>query len=227
MFRQILRVQWSSIKVAMLPLVLAAFVLPLASVQGQVIGASSAFDRAASVLATSQAWLPFFPALAALVGIAVALGAWAWDQQGKHVYALTLPLTRQKYVLMKLAAGAALVAVPGAALWIGAVAATATVDIPSGLHAYPTAVAIRFGLASLLAYSAVFAMSAWSGRRAITAISVSAGLLLLSEIGLRVAGGTWAPELAMFSPTAWVLEVAGTMPGPFGVFTGNWAMIDV
>ena len=228
MFKKILLVQWSAMKLPLLPMVIAAFALPLASVQGRfLLSLGTPTDRAASALMVLQPWLPFYPALAVIVGVSIALGIWAWDLQGKHVYALTLPMTRRHYVLLKMAAGASLVILPGVALWIGAMAATASADVPSGLNVYPTAVAVRFGLASLLAYGATFALSAWSGRKALIVVSLVAGALVLADVGVVALSGTFAPELTGFSPTAWVLESLSRTPGPFGLFTGNWSMIDV
>lgn len=228
MFKTILSVQWNAMKLPLLPMVIASFALPLASVQGRFLFAGAPqSEQAASALTVLQPWLPFYPALAVIVGVATAMGIWAWDLQGKHVYALTLPMTRRHYVLLKMAVGASLVALPGAALWVGAVAATASVDVPSGLHAYPTAVAFRFGLASLLAYAAVFTLSAWSGRKAMVLVSVVGGALLLADVGVIAMASTFAPNLTGFSPTAWVLESLARTPGPLGLFTGNWSMIDV
>ncbi len=229
MFKQILFVQWKSMRLALLPLTLAAFALPLMSVQGTlaVPSSSGVLDPGGGVLVVLQSWLAFFPSLAALAGIACALSAWSWDNQTKHVYSLALPVSRQKYVLNKLGAGALLVAVPGVALWGGSLLGTAFLDLPTGLHAYPTAVAIRFLLASLIAYTTVFALSAWSGRSALVAISVLAGALLFADLGVTTIAATMAPELSGFSPTAWVLESMARIPGPFGIFSGNWALIDV
>ena len=120
MFRKIFELQWAALKLPLLVFTIGSFALPLASVQGQLaVGSASGWDQAATILTTMAMWLPFFPGLAALVGITVALGSWTWDQQGKHVYAYSLPLTRQRYVLLKMLAGAALLAVPSAALWDG------------------------------------------------------------------------------------------------------------
>lgn len=229
MFKQTIFVQWKALRLALLPLTLAAFALPLASVQGTIAVPDSqgALEQAAGVLMALQTWLAFYPALAAIVGVSMALGVWGWDSQAKHVYALSLPVSRQKYVLSKLGSGALLVALPVGALWIGSLLASISVDIPEGLHTYPTAIAFRFLLASMIAYAAVFALASWSGRTALVAVSIFAGGLLMSDLAVSAAAATFAPDMAGMSPTAWVLEAMFRIPGPLGAFSGNWALIDV
>ena len=229
MFKQTLRLHWKALRLALLPLTMAAFALPLASVQGTIAvpAREGAMAQAAGILNALQSWLLFYPALAAILGVSVALGVWAWDGQAKHVYALALPVTRQKYVLSKLGSGALLVGIPVVALWVGSMLASASVEIPSGLNTYPAAIAFRFLLASLIAYSTVFAVAAWSGRSALIGISLLAGGLLVSDLMVSAAAATFAPELAGVSPTAWVLESMYHLPGPIGAFSGNWALIDV
>lgn len=229
MFKQILFVQWKALRLPLLPLTLAAFALPLAAVQGTVAvpARAGALEQGAGILVALQSWLGFFPALAAIAGTAVAMGVWAWDGQAKHVYALSLPMTRQRYVLEKLGAGAVLLAIPVAALWFGSILATASMEVPYGLNTYATSVAFRFLLASAVAYAAVFALAAWSGRGAVVAVTVVGAALLVSDLAVSGAAATFAPGVAGFSPTAWLLEAMLNVPGPFGVFSGNWALIDV
>ena len=229
MFRQIVRTHWQGGRLALLPLIVAAFALPLAAVQGTLDFGSSAslHDQMGGVLFALQTWLPFFPALAALTGITMALTVWAPDHAGKHVYALSLPVSRRRYVLMKLGSGALLAVVPAAMMGLGALIATASIAIPTGLEAYPGLLAVRFLGASIIAYALTFALSAWSGRSAVATVAAIAGVLLVAEFATTGLASTVAPAMADFSPIAWVFESAIKIPGPFGVFAGNWAMIDV
>jgi len=229
MFVRIVLTHLRGARLALIALVAGAFALPLASVQGMLDFGSGA-SRAAQfsgVLTTIQQWLPFFPALAGLTGVALALTVWAPDHAGRHVYALSLPVTRRRYVLMKLGSGALLAVGPALALGIGAWLATASIAIPVGLQAYPAALALRFLAATSVAYAVTFALSAWSGRSAVAAVAAGAGVLLLAELATTGLAATLLPGLQGVSPLAWVFERAIHMPGPFGVFTGNWSMIDV
>jgi hypothetical protein len=108
---------------------------------------------------------------------------------------------------------------PSVSFWIGALLATAAIDLPDGLHAYPSALAVRFTLASLVAFSVFFAVSAGTARTA-GYILVVVGGLLAAQLLLTTAGGG-------FDPLAYVIDRLVSWPGPFEVFTGRWALIDV
>lgn len=168
---------------------------------------SSAFDMVRAV----EIWAPLFPILAALTGSAFALSAWAWDHNTHHVYAVALPIERWRYALLKMAAGAVTLVLTVLALFAGAVIATATTDLPSGLNAYPVSFAFRFLFASLIVYSIVFALAAGTVR---TTLRVTVVLVL----GVTI-GGFFALDV--------ILRVLATWPGPFVVFGGNWMLIDV
>jgi hypothetical protein len=128
--------------------------------------------------------------------------------------------------MLKMGAGAILTALPAMFLWAGSHFAVSSVTLPAGLQAYPNALALRFLMASLLAYAGVFALAAGTIRTAVTV--VSAGLLLL------VAGGTLntflASTLGTSAPADLIeslLSTIGSPHGPLGVFTGSWTLIDV
>jgi hypothetical protein len=229
MFLQMFRFHWHAARVALLPLTIAAFALPLASIQGnfRLETTAGAEFQTTAVVTSLQGWLPFFPGLAALVGVTLAMTAWASDHGGRHVYALALPVGRGRYIVLKMVAGALLAVPPFAALWLGAGLASTAVDIPAGLDTYVVPVALRFLLASLTAYAGVFALSAWSSRGAVAVVATAAGVLLAAELGTTALAHTVAPGLSTFSPLAWVIQAAIEVPGPLGVFTGNWSMIDV
>jgi len=229
-FKQLLFVHWKGVKIGLLPFVLAAFGLPLMAVQGITpnpeMGASSTI-QGAQMLYNLQVWVPFFPLLATLTGVTVALTAWNWDHRGEHVYPLSLPVARWQYVLMKMGAGAALLLIPFGAVWFGNLLATASLEIPEGLRAYPTAVAVRFLLTSLVMYALLFAMGAGTMR---TAVWIIVGFLVVT-----VAGGALAdflteaffPNFGSFNLMEWVVQKSLEWPGPFEVVTGSWMLIDV
>ncbi len=228
MVHPMLLVHWKQARLLLIPFVVAAFGLPLLLVQG--FGATAA-DQSVSLdayrmLAAYQVWLPYFPLLAGSIGAVIALTAWNWDHRYGHVYALSLPVARWEYAMLKMGAGAALVLLPAAGLWLGAHLASASVTLPEGLRAYPNHLAFRFFLASLVAYAVFFALA--SGTIRTTIWIVSAVLAVLLGAGLiDTALAYYVPALdntrLVFSLTGWLLRAGG----PLGVFTGNWALIDV
>ncbi len=227
MTRQILWLHWKAGRLALLPFVLAAFGLPLLVVQGWGPASNGAEAmRATGVVAAMGFWEPLFPALAALVGSVVALTAWSWDQQAGHVYALTLPLARWRYVLLKMGGGAALLLLPAAALLLGSLVATAAVDLPLGLRAYPLAVTFRFLAASTVAYALLFSMAAGSIR---TTLWVITGAIVFLVVGSAAADALTSMGVLPgdFSLPETVGRMLSAPAGPLHVFAGHWRLFDV
>src|SRR5207302_4981535 len=124
--------------------------------------------------------------LAAALGLLVAISTWAPDHRGRHVHALSLPLPRWRYVLLRFGSGATLLAAPIAAVTIGAVLATAVATLPPGLQGYPASLALRFALAVLVAYAMFFAVSAGTARTAGIILGVI-GAIIAVQIVASVA----------------------------------------
>lgn len=227
MYQPMLFVHWKQVRVALIPFMVAAFGLPLLTVQG--LGSSwggVASLEAYQIVREFQFWLPFFPLLAGAIGMTLALSSWNWDHQLNHVYALSLPLARWEYVMLKMGAGAALALLPAGAMWVGAHVATASVTLPEGLHAYPNQVALRFFLATLLSYALLFSMAAGTIK---TTVWVVTGVLAFLIFG-NVLNETLAYYFEYFTRVNMVEATFNwlvTAPGPFEVFTGNWSLIDV
>jgi hypothetical protein len=215
MYQPMLYIHWKQAQLPLLPFVVAAFALPLLSIQGlgSLMGVS-AFDNAYSDVAVML--LPLYPALAFLTGVGLALTAWNWDHQLNHVYALSLPIARWEYAMLKMGAGLVLALLPTVALWVGAHVASAAVALPEGLHAYPNQLAFRFFLAVLLSYALVFAMA--SG-------TVKTSLWVVSGAIAAFVAGVWVLET--FGLTDVASQYLWRAGGPFEVFTGSWALIDV
>jgi hypothetical protein len=227
MYQPMLFVHWKQVRLLLIPFVVAAFGLPLLAVQG--LGADATGGVSAEVyqiVAGYQLWLPLFPMLALAIGIVLALTAWNWDHRLGHVYALSLPVARWEYALLKMGAGIALGLVPTLAFWIGAHVAAASVTLPAGLNAYPNHLALRFFLAMLMAYAFFFALGAGTVKTTVWVVTGIFAALVASEVlgdvlVLYFSGleGLSFLELA----TDWLVERGG----PFEVFTGNWTLIDV
>lgn len=229
MYQPMLFIHWKQTRLLLLPFVLAAFGLPLMAIQG--LGPSTdgdSFATAYEAVAGLSLWLPLFPFLAAAIGVTLGITAWNWDHQLGHVYALSLPVARWEYAMLKMGAGMVLAAAPALALWIGAHVAAASVTLPAGLNAYPNQLALRFFLAIVLSYALLFAMAAGTIK---TTVWVASGVL-----GLFVFAGLLQEAIQLTFPTLgfdqigfvdlvadWLVRTGG----PLEVFNGNWALIDV
>jgi hypothetical protein len=217
MFRMIVYTHWKWSRMFLLPCAVIAFALPVLSVQwageGNII-----IDVIVLVEQLSEHSI-WYPLVAGAIGLIVALTAWREDHRGKHVYALSLPVPRWHYVLMRFAGGAVLVAVPVVALWLGALTATASVTIPEGLRAYPNALALRFALAAFVSYAAFFAISSGTERTAAYVLGGIGGFvalqLLLTSVGVDV------------NLLALLFRGMASAGGPLAIFTGRWMLIDV
>ena len=218
MFRAILFTQWKWARLPLLLGVVAAFGLPLAVVQP--LPALFAEDSGSSLaIEFMGSFGPVFPLLATLLGLVLAVSAWAADHAGRHVYALSLPLPRWQLVLYRLGAGLTLLALPLLALWFGALLATSTVDLPAGIRAYPSLLGLRFALAALVAYALFFSISAGTTR--------TAGVVLGTIVGLFLAQWVLALVDSDVNLLGTLVEVLFVWPGPLDIFSGRWMLIDV
>ena len=221
MFKTILMTQWKWSKAVLLGTVVAVFALPVISVR-QVTYMSDSPWLASLWLRNLADWGIWYGALAAALGLVMATCAWVSDHRGSHVYALSLPIERWRYVLLKYSAGALLILPAVLSLWIGSLVATGVVDLPAGLRAYPTALAIRFGLAAFIAYSIFFSISAATPRMAGIILATIGGVLATSL--LLGAAGAGEMGIDLFEGA---LNRVVNWPGPLSVFTDRWLLIDV
>lgn len=214
MFRAILMTQWKWSRLIILLATIAGFVLPLASLQS----ASTAFDAATFVTAM-QAWATGYALLAAMVGLLVALSAWQPDHAGRHVYALSLPVSRARYTALRFGAGSVFLAIPIVAVLIGCLVVAGIGAIPAGLHAYPLELTVRFALAAFVAYAIFFAIASSTPQAAGVVIGVIVAVLFTQY--LLTVGGS---KVDIIQPIGDFLFVR---PGLFSVFTGRWMLVDV
>jgi hypothetical protein len=221
MYRQVLKAQWLAARLPVVFVAVLAFALPLLTVTygGSLEGAPT--EQVAQWLYAAQQIGVLIPGLALLVGVLLGIGAWAPDQAGKHVYALSLPVPRSMYVLLRFAAGATLLGVPVVALGLGSVVALLAVTLPVGIHAYPFQLTLRFALASLVCYAIFFSISIATKRAALAVLGVICGVLLadlvVAALNLKSAA----------SVTGTVFYLLTTWPGPLAILMGRWALFDV
>ena len=218
MFRQILYTQWKWSGIGVVAVSIAAFALPILTVQEAGVPDPTWLD-ARQLLPAIEYWSRAYPALALGIGLLAGTMAWTNDHRGRHVYALTLPLPRWQYVLLRYGAGLVLLVAPVVLLWVGAMLAATMTVIPPGLHTYPHAVALRFALAVLLAYSLLFAISSATTRTAAYVITAVAGLFVI-----QILFGLSGSSTDLVSP---LFDRLVTLPGPFEIFGGRWMLIDV
>ena len=216
MFRMILLSQWKWSRLVVLAGTVAAFALPVLSLQAAG-GREPAVAR--ELLASLERWGMSYRLLAAALGLLVAVAAWSADHRGRHVYALSLPLPRWRYVLLRLAAGWVLLAPVVVAFAFGGLLATATATLPNGLHGYPLALTLRFALAMTLAYAVFFAISSSTTR---TAAVVLVTLSLVG--GAEVITAIMDVDLPVID---WIMDGFLAWQGPFALFGGRWVLVDV
>lgn len=218
MFRTMLFTQWTWARNLILVGTLAAFAIPIVSVHSGDLGSVDSFT-VRTYLLTLQGIGIAYPILAGVLGLILGVTAWGPDHQGRHVYALTRPLPRWQYALLRFTAGLVLLALPVFALWISALIASATVTLPVGLTTYPTALALRFALAALVAYAAFSAVAAGTSRTAAYVLSAIT-VVLVAQLALSMA----TTDIDIVSPVAAAVFI---WPGPLAVFSGRWMLIDV
>jgi len=218
MFRAVLYTQWKWSRLIVVLGTIAAFAIPLLSVQGAARADRGAL-QAQELLRSVQSWGSLYPLLATALGLLMAIAAWAPDHRGRHIHALTLPIERWRYVLLRFGAGFVLLAAPIAAVLLGAFLATLTATLPPGLQAYPLALAVRFACAVFVAYAVFFAVSAGTARTAGIILAAIAALILV-----QVVASMANIDLDLFGAAQTALLLG---PGPLGVFAGRWMLVDV
>ena len=219
MFMRLLDLSWESARVALYPLTVASFGLPLIAVQ------QFAVNPSVSGLSDMAPWLPLFPLLAVAVGFSLALLVWNWDHQGNHVYALSLPVSRWNWALQKMGTGVVLLALPSGAFLAGSLLATLTVTLPEGLHGYALDVSARFFFAALVAYSTLFAMASGTIRTALLVLGSVLSFFVVGQLALTILAEAFGWGQVFLVPA--VLEFMQAWPGPLHVFVGDWMLFDV
>jgi hypothetical protein len=220
MYRQVLIAQWIAARQTLLVFVVLAFAAPLTAVYFGTSGVGADMGQVRGWLAGAAKVGGLLPILALFIGVFFGIAAWAPDHLGKHVYALSLPLPRWQFVLLRFGAGGTLLAAPVAALGLGAALATVAVTLPSGIHAYPALLTTRFALAAFLCFSIFFAI-AIATRRAVLLVLTALGSILLGDLLLNTLSdpGFSVTELLFNGLTRW--------PGPLAILMGRWALFDV
>jgi hypothetical protein len=218
MFRQMLFVQWKYSRDLLAFFIVIGFAVPLMIlwfVLPQLHGASTR-----ELMEVGQAIGWFSLALAVLAGGTIAAQGYSADERGGHTYALSLPITRSRFLAVRAAAAFAILALPALGVWLGGALAAAQVALPATLRSYSGSLALRMLLAAWLAHSCMFALRYAAGRRAKMVLFVLCTSLVAVLIVAGVAPGT--RDLIARAGDSLV-----THPGPFGIFFGRWTLFDV
>lgn len=218
MLGQMLKIQWKAAWHLLTALSVAALALPIASVR---LGWRGDETHVPLYLSELQLWGFFYPALAAVTAMILAVVIWHSDRRGHHVYAMALPLPRWRYVLLRYGAGAVLLAPVVGAVWIGALVATLSIPLPPGLRTFPHLLAVKFALALLTCFAIAFAVAASSARTLGVTVRLT-GLFLAAHIAVLLL--TNRPQVNL---VVTVLQFLMSGPGPLSPLGGRWMLIDV
>jgi hypothetical protein len=212
MFRQILFTQWRWSAPLVTILAALCIALPLAAFNNLP-------EAPAAIIVRSVLWGFLYPALAALTGVLLGIGAWAADHRGQHVYAMSLPIPRWLYALLRYGAGILLILLLSLVVLAGASLAAAMIVLPPGLHSYPATVALRYAIGSILSFSLIFAIASGTSRTAGWILGAIAALV----VGEFLAG-RFATDWRILEPLA--VFLVGTN-GPLGMFAMPWLLVGV
>ncbi len=220
MFAAICRIQWKASALGVALLATLAFIIPLLTVQqaGFSAGDRRGWDLIVMLSAVETAGT-LFPILAVILGLTLSVGAWSADHQAEHVYALTLPVPRWHYVLLRFGAGLLLIAPVVAAVGLGCAVALGSFDLPAGLRSYGGAITLRFALAAAVSYAATFALAAGTKRTTAAVVGVLTAVIVLALV-LEAFGVSTAVAEG-------IMNAIFTRPGPFEVLVGPWSLIGV
>src|SRR5688500_1277174 len=177
MFKALMKVQWKWTRLAVLIATVVGFAIPVASVRLFMDDGPWRVSPGQIVRGMQQAGV-LYAFLAGFTGLCVGFLAWNADQKGRHVYALSLPVSRARYALMRFGAGALFLLLPALGVLIGCLVAVSVANIPAGMQAYPLQVAVRFMLSCFVAFAIFFAVAAASQRAAAIALMSLAGFVL-------------------------------------------------
>jgi hypothetical protein len=219
MYRALLRAQWPTTGPMLIIMTLLAFAAPFLQFTTGVVFNSAGDPGDAAMILTSQTSLaPLYPMLAWFLALLMAATTWGDDAQGKHIYALSLPVPRWYYLLLRLSTGLTYLVIPAIALGIAALITASQVTLPPGLHAYPGGLMVRFALASALGFTVLFALGSANERSLrIGSIVFIAGFAVLVILG--IAGFDDGIDGFFRAIMSW--------PSVVDAFAGRWILFDV
>lgn len=218
MFAQALVTQWKWMRALIIGLAVIGLLVPLVGL-GRGHGFNFASDDVRELLRHVESVGWFIGILAAFTGSFVAINTWTNDHAGQFIYAMSLPVPRWHYVLLRYGAGAALLVPVTIAVGIGVTLTLSLSTLPPSVQSYGSLLVVRFFLASLLVYTITFALSSPAPRIA-AFVGLALFALVLVGMSLEIAGQSSSMVDRFFAGLF-------SVNGPFGIFFGRWVIIDV
>jgi hypothetical protein len=210
MFRVILKQVWRDSRWMLLFLAACAVVVTQGAVRLAHVAPGT--DLYQSILVETQFWGLMMPVLAFFAALLLAIITWWPDRRGWWVYALTLPIERARYAMMRTAAGGVMLGGLALVFWIGAAVAAGQAVVPAGLHFYVGGIALRFALALLVCH-ALWTMLSLTGRPAAWTV---VGIVVIA-IGCELVG---------IHAVSWIFNALTGQWSPLHVLGGRWMLID-
>lgn len=220
MFKAILYQQWKWSRPALILAAVLTAVIPITMLRSQPIDASGQY-HIPTLYYHIEAASRYYQSLAFMLGLLMAVAAWQPDQQGKHVYALSLPVPRWRYVLLRFAAGAALCAAIATAAGLFGALASALAPLPPILHSYAVGLSVRLWLGAMVTFSIVFAVGSSTPRTVVRVLSV---LALVGGVELALV---WFGVMDRSLVLGDLMDMVVSPRGPLAVFASKWMLIDV
>lgn len=220
MFRAMLRAQWIWSRAMMLAFFAAGFALPVVSVpmaQRGVLGVLPA----SGLVQVGQIVGLLVAITVCVASVALVLQNWSADERGRHIYALSLPIERRRYLAYRLGGGFLLLAAIALVIWLGGMAASWLLELPDSLRAYPASLALRALMAAWLVHALAFLVRFGFGLRA---NRVLAGGVIVVAVILILPVESFPGRLQWISLGARALVQPG---GPLGILVSQWSFIDV
>lgn len=211
----VLREQLRRVGPMLIALTAIAAAMPVLSVR-MLLGKGIAADSML-VLSGAADMAGWFPLLAGLVGMTVGVSAWQSDQEGGHVYALSLPIPRWHYALVRLAAAFLLLGPALAAFTLSATVVAAAIELPPGLHSYPLPLVVRFCASTIIAFSFFFAIASGDKKSSAWGFIVLLSVIIMDVAYQTSSGLGYSPLFNLLLGTN----------SPASFFLGQWSLVDV
>jgi hypothetical protein len=218
MFRQMLYVQWKWSRDILLFFVVACFATPFVVTWLVVPVMGGATPR--QLVRVGESTGGALMVLSLLLGGSIAALGWIADARSSHVYALTLPIGRRRFLAFRALGASCLFLVPALATWLGGVILGSQLTLPDALDLHAATLAWRVLLAATLAHAVVFAFRYTTGERA-------RHYALAFLLGCGAVGISMLFFPGMRDDVSRILFALFRSPGPFGLLTSGWSLIDV
>jgi hypothetical protein len=220
MFRAVFYTQWKWTRPVIVLAALVAAYIPVTALRTAPYKDAATY-HIPSLYSSIAGASAGYQLLALALAVVVAISTWQADINRQHVYALSLPLPRWKFVLLRFGAGASLLGIVAVAVSLFGGIAAALAPLPPMLHAYPIGLGVRFWLGALIPFSLIFALLA-SNQKAVRVLVIGLVTLIAVDYLLSAFGVTRDPVIIR-----WLVDATYSSRGPLAAFLSKWMLIDV